>query len=126
MKRYERRSLSGFDRDVLIQGLLDQASLEFNQSPDKPIPIEEWVENIKLPSGPFTFENHEYEKGILEETSPRQVLKKGTQLGISETQILKTIYGLLYGVISSRMLISCSQPKTMFMILAALGLGLFL
>jgi len=72
--------------------------LEFNQTPDKPIPIEKWVERIKLPSGPFTFENHEYEKGILCENAIRQVLKKGSQLGISETQILKSIYGLLYGV----------------------------
>jgi hypothetical protein len=76
---------------------LNSLDLEFSKVTGH-VPIEKWVEKIKLPSGPFTFVNHEYEKGILQERAPRQILKKGTQLGISETQILKTIYGLLYGV----------------------------
>ena len=77
--------------------LLNAIDLEFSKITGH-VPIEKWVEKVKLPSGPFTFENHEYEKGILQENATRQVLKKGTQLGISETQILKSIYGLLYGV----------------------------
>jgi hypothetical protein len=76
--------------------LLNAIDLEFSKSTGH-VPIEKWVEKVKLPSGPFTFQNHEYQKAILQEDGIRQVLKKGTQLGISETQILKSIYGLLYG-----------------------------
>jgi len=76
---------------------LNSAEVRFSLSAERPVPIEKWVQKVKLPSGPFTFQNHEYQEAILQENATRQVLKKGTQLGISETQILKSIHGLLYG-----------------------------
>ena len=88
--------MKSLKKEALYDQFLNSLDLEFSKATGH-VPIEKWVEKIKLPSGPFTFENHEYEKGILQENATRQVLKKGTQLGISETQILKTIFGLLFG-----------------------------
>ena len=41
-------------------------------------------------------EGHEYELDLLTEEAPRQAYKKGAQIGITETQILKTMHGLIY------------------------------
>jgi hypothetical protein len=92
----ENGSLKSSRIDGFYDQLLSAIDLEFSKITGH-VPIEKWVEKVKLPSGPFTFQNHEYQEAILQEDGIRQVLKKGTQLGISETQILKSIYGLLYG-----------------------------
>ena len=44
----------------------------------------------------FQVEGHEYELAMLKEAGPRQCFKKGAQLGITETQILKTMHGLIF------------------------------
>jgi len=75
---------------------LDSASLEFNQAPGKPTPILEWCKGLTLGSRPFQVEGHEYELAMLQEEAPRQCFKKGAQMGITETQILKTMHGLIY------------------------------
>jgi hypothetical protein len=62
------------------------------------MPIEKWALTVNLTVGRFSFSNHEFQKGILMDRSQRKVFKKGSQLGISETQILVTIYGLLHGL----------------------------
>lgn len=71
--------------------------MEFNQSPDKPIPIEQWVQGLDLGGRKFTFEGHEYQLDMLKENAPRQCFKKGAQLGITEVNVLKTLHGLLFG-----------------------------
>jgi len=81
----------------LIEDFLQSVDLEFNVASRKRVPIEKWVQGIKLPTGPFSFKNHEFQEGILKESAPCQVLKKGSQLGVSEAEILRTIYGLLFG-----------------------------
>lgn len=60
-------------------------------------PVDVWAETVLLPAGPFSYTDHEYQRAIMLEDAPRQVLKKGSQLGLSETQIFKTLYGLLTG-----------------------------
>jgi phage terminase large subunit GpA-like protein len=77
--------------------LLAQASLEFNQSPDKPILIEQWVQGLDLGGRKFTFEEHEYQVDMLKENATRQCFKKGAQVGATEVNVLKTLHGLLFG-----------------------------
>lgn len=97
MMKYERKSLIGFDRDELLQGLLDSAALEFNLKSDKSIPIEEWVQGLDLGGRKFTFEGHEYQIDMLKENAIRQCYKKGAQMGLTEINVLKTLHGLLFG-----------------------------
>lgn len=54
------------------------------------------MQKLNLGGRPFQLEGHEYERALLEEEAPRQCHKKGAQIGITETQILKTMHGLLY------------------------------
>jgi hypothetical protein len=56
----------------------------------------EWVKGLTLGSRPFQVEGHEYELDMLTEGAPRQCYKKGAQVGITETQVLKTMYGLIF------------------------------
>lgn len=88
--------MKSLKKEALYDQFLNSLDLEFSKTTGH-VPIATWVEGVKLSSGPFTFSNHEYQEAILKEDAPRQVLKKGTQLGISETQILKSMHGLLYG-----------------------------
>jgi hypothetical protein len=81
----------------MLADLISSGDVEFDIRPSKPPMPDNWVQTITLPTGPFTFKNHEYQRGILTENAPRQVLKKGSQLGLSETQILKTMHGLIWG-----------------------------
>lgn len=53
---------------------------------------------MSLTAGRFRFKDHEYEREILTSNAQRKVEKKGSQLGISEAEILKTMHGLLFGV----------------------------
>lgn len=97
VKNYGTGSYKGFDRDALIQGLLESAALEFDLS-SKRVTIEEFVSGLDLGGREFTFENHEYQRDILTDNAIRQVFKKGSQIGLTETQILKSIHGLLFGL----------------------------
>jgi hypothetical protein len=76
---------------------LEEASLVFNQTSDKFLPIEDWVQDLDLGGRKFTFDGHEYEVDMLKETAPRQCYKKGAQMGITEVNVLKTLHGLLFG-----------------------------
>jgi hypothetical protein len=71
--------------------------LEFNQSPDKPIFISQWVQGLDLGGRKFTFEGHEYQVDMLKENATRQCFKKGAQVGATEVNVLKTLHGLLFG-----------------------------
>lgn len=75
---------------------LEEADLVF-QTSDKSIPIEKWVEGIRLISGPFSFEGHEYQREILTTNAQRMCLRKGSQVGMTEAVILRILHGLLFG-----------------------------
>jgi phage terminase large subunit GpA-like protein len=95
-----RNAEAGYSRDCsrddLLQDFLDSASLEFSESTGEPVPILEWVKGLTLGSRAFQVEGHEFELELLTEEAPRQCYKKGAQIGITETQILKTMHGLIY------------------------------
>lgn len=55
------------------------------------------MKRVRLGAGPFQVEGHEYEIPILQDEAPRQVYKKGAQMGFSEVNILKSMHGLISG-----------------------------
>ena len=46
---------------------------------------------------PFQIEGHEYEIPMLQDEAPRQVYKKGAQMGVTEVNVLKSMHGLISG-----------------------------
>lgn len=58
-----------------------------------------WVKtsNIQLPTGPFTFEDHEYLIEPMFEEHEIEVDKKATQMGGSITRTLQSLHGCIYG-----------------------------
>jgi hypothetical protein len=87
-----------------LDQFLEEADLAF-QTSDKSIPIEKWVEGIRLISGPFSFEGHEYQREILMSDAQRMCLRKGSQLGVTEAVILRILHGLLFGKYSQGALV---------------------
>jgi len=95
-KNYATGFSPGYDRDALLTNFLASADLAFDQKTKGFVPIFEWCKKVNLGGRPFQIEGHEFERAMLEEEAPRQCFKKGAQIGITETQILKTMHGLLY------------------------------
>lgn len=86
------------DRDLLIGSFLEAGEVTFNQSLDKPIPILQWVEHLDLGGRRFTLEGHEYQRAMLTDRAIRQCFKKGSQLGLTEINVLRSIKGMLDGL----------------------------
>lgn len=57
--------------------------------------IVSWACSVLLDGRPFSLKGHEYQRGILTESAPRQVFLKGAQIGITSVTMLKTLHGLL-------------------------------
>jgi hypothetical protein len=62
----------------------------------KKISILDWAKSIVLGSKPFQIEGHEYEVEMLGCDAPRQVYKKGAQMGVTEINVMKSMYGLIF------------------------------
>jgi hypothetical protein len=62
----------------------------------KKISILDWAKSIVLGSKPFQIEAHEYEIDMLNCDAPRQCYKKGAQMGVTEINVLKSMYGLIF------------------------------
>ena len=59
-------------------------------------PLAPWAERrIILEGRPFSFEGHEYLKGLYDDTSPHVVLMKGAQVGGSVWGMLRSIHACL-------------------------------
>jgi hypothetical protein len=58
-----------------------------------------WIlENeLQVAPGPWRLEKHEYQVGWLQEDHPRQCFIKGAQIGATETLVLKTLHGHIFG-----------------------------
>ena len=56
---------------------------------------------IMLGGGRYKVTGHEYQMGLLEENSNRQVCIKGAQMGITEVWVLKTLHGMIHGIYPS-------------------------
>jgi hypothetical protein len=78
--------------------LLESAALEFEQSPDKPISREKWVEGLNLTGGQFNWTDHEFQREILTSDHRQICMRKGTQIGGTAAFILKIIYNLIFGI----------------------------
>ena len=83
------------DRDLLLDSFLDEGEIEFNSSLEKPIPILKWVEHLDLGGRKFSLEDHPYQRDMLTEIATRQCFKKGSQVGITEVNVIRSIKGLL-------------------------------
>ena len=60
--------------------------------PEAVIDFSEWVTSQTLLKGkPFSFKKHEYQQQILDDTSPRIVVRKSVQVGISEVLVRKLL-----------------------------------
>src|SRR5262245_15958624 len=59
-------------------------------------PLAQWAQSrIILEGRRFSFEGHEYLKGLYDDTSPHVVLMKGTQVGGSVWGILRSLHACL-------------------------------
>ena len=62
-------------------------------------PLAAWaVKKIRLDGRPFSFEGHEYLRGIFDEISPHVVLSKAAQIGGTTWAILRSIHACLQGL----------------------------
>ncbi len=83
-------------RDELFDQLLSSLDVRFG-SLDRELSITSWAESLLLDGRPFSLDQHEYQRGMLEEDAPRQVFLKGAQVGVTSVVMLKTLYGLITG-----------------------------
>ncbi|MBW2619104.1 MAG: phage terminase large subunit family protein, partial [Deltaproteobacteria bacterium] len=60
-------------------------------------PALDWARETLLDGRPFDLENHGYQAAMFQEDAPRQVFKKGAQVGVTSVCMLKTIHGLISG-----------------------------
>jgi len=85
----ENIELAGIGNKIGLDRLLRIAK---QHRPEKPIDFSEWVVRYtRLRDQSFSFKRHEYQKQIIDDTHPRQAIKKSVQLGISEILIRKLI-----------------------------------
>lgn len=63
--------------------------------------VDAWVwadyNKIKLASGEFRIEGHEYQAGIMQSTAQKRVCRKAAQMTFSESEVLRTLHGMIYG-----------------------------
>ncbi len=55
--------------------------------------------NIKLQSGPFSFTDHEYQIEPMTSQVRRKCVRKGTQGGFTEAEVLDSLHGMRYGLL---------------------------
>jgi len=87
-------------KDLESSGLLNQFldkvdGLAFSTSKKK-VSILNWAKSIVLGARPFQIEGHEYEIDMLTCDAPRQCYKKGAQMGVTEINVFKSMYGLIF------------------------------
>src|SRR4030042_2987361 len=84
------------NHSVLLDQFLDKVEgLAFSTSKKK-VSIENWAKSIVLGATPFQIEGHEYEKDMLTCDARQQCYKKGAQMGVTEINVFKSMYGLIF------------------------------
>jgi hypothetical protein len=53
--------------------------------------------NIQLSHGPWHLKGHEYQLDWLQERAPEQCFIKGAQIGVTDSMVLRTLHGMIYG-----------------------------
>src|SRR3990170_6888321 len=51
---------------------------------------------IRLQSGEFTLQGHDYQIEPMQSRAKKKVLKKGAQLGFTELEVLATLHGMIH------------------------------
>jgi hypothetical protein len=80
---------------ALLDNFLERSARDLNITASDTAPLERWVLGIRLQTGMFSYEGHEYLRALLQEKHQRLVLKKGSQMGFSESQILDSLHGMI-------------------------------
>jgi len=63
------------------------------------VPLSIWaLDKIRLDGKPFSFEGHEYLRGLYDDTTPHVVVIKAAQLGVTTWAILRSLHGCLSGL----------------------------
>ena len=83
-------------KEALYNQLLSSLNYEFEEGTENLL-ILDWAQKVQLGAGPFQISGHEYQIAQLQDESPRQVYKKGAQLGETEVNVLKSMHGLISG-----------------------------
>ena len=81
-------------KEELFERLLNAIDFQFEEGTED-LPILDWAKGVNLGAGPFQTEGHEYQLPMLQEEAIRQVYKKGAQMGVTEVNVLKSMYGLI-------------------------------
>ena len=89
-------SFKNSTKNELFDQLLDTLEVEFGTE-SQILPIIPWAESLLLDGRRFSLKQHEYQRNMLMEEAPRQVLLKGAQIGVTSIIMLKTLYGLIAG-----------------------------
>ena len=91
------RSSTEYDLENLCEIFLNKADgLGFTKSKKK-VDIVTWAEKLKLGSSPFHIAKHEYQVDLLNANFQKQIFKKGAQVGLSTTQVVRALHGLIFG-----------------------------
>src|SRR5213594_1707131 len=63
------------------------------------VPLAAWaLKRIRLDGKPFSFEGHEYLRGLYDDTSPHVVVIKAAQVGVPTCAILRSLHACLSGL----------------------------
>ncbi len=92
----ESESLKSSRIEGYFEQLLHAIDFTFEEGTED-LAIVDWAKTVSLGAGPFQMAGHEYEIPMLQEEVPRQVYKKGAQMGITEVNVLKSMHGLISG-----------------------------
>ena len=92
----EKELLKSSRIDGFYDQLLSAIDYQFEEG-TKDLNILDWAKKVRLATGPFQIEGHEYQIPMLQEEAQRQCYKKGAQMTVTETNVLKSMHGLISG-----------------------------
>ena len=79
-----------------------------NIPPEALASIDAWywafINKLKLQSAEYSLKGHEYQVECLQSTAKVRVVKKAAQMAFTETEIIRTLHGLIFGLYPSGVL----------------------
>ena len=77
------------------EGSIDAKTIELMKQSDALM----WItlNKLEVAPGPWELKGHEYQVAWMQEQAPQQCFIKGAQIGATETLVLKTLHGHIYG-----------------------------
>src|SRR4030042_4797074 len=92
----EKELLKNSRIDGFYDQLLNAIDYQFEEGTEG-LSILDWAKKVQLATGPFQVEGHEYQIPLLQDGGQRQCYKKGAQMTVTETNVLKSMHGLISG-----------------------------